>query len=70
MGNLNKCKKYKNAFVTYPKDIITDELIEVYKDNDIPVFVYGCNSINDVYKYFVKGVRFVETDTILPGGMF
>jgi len=68
--NLKKCKKYKNAFVTYSNDIITDELIEVYKDNDIPVFVYGCNTVNDVYKYFVKGVRFVETDTILPGGMF
>lgn len=68
--NLKKCKKYKNAFVTQAYDRITDELIEVYKDNDIPVFVYGCNKINDVYKYFVKGVRFVETDRILPGGMF
>lgn len=68
-ANINTCKQYRNAFVTYDNTVITDSLIDAYKREGIPVFVHSANSWGDVYKYFTKGVRFVETDTILPGGI-
>lgn len=69
-NNIDECKNYKNAFVTYSQTVITDSLIRQYKNENIPVFVHSANTIQDVYKFVDKGVRFVETDLILPGGVF
>lgn len=69
-NNIAECALYKNAFVTYSDVILTDALITAYRDANIPVFVYECENFDDVYKYASKGIRFVETNTILPKGVY
>jgi len=70
-NNIREVEKYTNAFVAYPHSVIQANpgLVEEYMKRGIPVFVHSCNTIHDVYVYKRLGVRFVETDTILPGGI-
>ena len=66
-ANLQEVAKYLNGFITYNISNITDGLIQAYGDAGIPLFIYGCNSLSDVYKFKGAGVRFVETDYIPEG---
>src|SRR5690606_3079003 len=53
-ANIAKARKYTNAFVTYSNSVITDDLIDAYRAENIPVFVHSCNTIEDLYKYASK----------------
>ena len=65
--NIKKAKKYINGFVSYNCKNITDDMVKVFNENDIPVHIYGCNSFEDCYRW--KNVRLIETDYMLPGGV-
>lgn len=64
--NIDFCNKYKNSFVTYSCKEMNDELLKTYKDNNIPVFLHSANSVVDVINWNRNGIRFIETDFILP----
>ncbi|MGG8383820.1 glycerophosphodiester phosphodiesterase [Bacillus sp. R-CC1] len=68
--NIAECKNYLNAFVSYSNSVITENELYTYKNAGIPIFIYSSNTPDDVYKYFKYGVRFIETDTILPKGVY
>lgn len=68
--NVVEAKKYVNAFLAHAWYEITDAMIATYKSADIPVMVYDCDTLSGVYKWMSKGIRIVETNTILPGGIF
>lgn len=65
-NNIAEVKKYKNAFLTYSNHILTDQLLMEYKKEGIPIFVHSCNTTKDVQEWLDKGVRFIETDCVLP----
>lgn len=65
-ANIEYCNKYKNAFVTYSVNNITETLLEEYNKAGIPVFLYQCQTPQLCEKYAGYGVRFIETDYILP----
>ena len=65
-ANIEYCNKYKNAFVTYSVNNITETLLEEYNNAGIPVFLYQCQTPELCEKYADYGVRFIETDYILP----
>ena len=65
-ANIEYCSKYKNAFVTYSVNDITETLLEEYNNAGIPVFLYQCQTPQLCEKYADYGVRFIETDYILP----
>ena len=67
--NIKEAKKYKNAFITYNVANITDKLLNEYISNGLAVFIYGCNTWENAYKYAKQGVRLIETDYILPKGV-
>ena len=66
-ANIKELSKYINGFITYNIAHITDDLIRAYGDKGIPIFIYGCNTLYDVYKHKNMGIRFVETDFIPEG---
>ena len=65
-ANIEYCNKYKNAFVTYSINDITETLLEEYNNAGIPVFLYQCQTPQLCEKYAGYGIRFIETDYILP----
>jgi len=64
--NIRECYKYNNAFVTYSSKHVTDELVVVYRQEGIPLFIYQCDTVADMKRNIARGVRFIETDTIYP----
>lgn len=67
-ANIAEVATYQNAFVSYSIKHITPELIASYRAAHVPIFVYSCNTYQDVYGLFGKGIRFIETDWIMSGG--
>lgn len=65
-ANIEYCNKHKNAFVTYSVNNITETLLEEYNNAGIPVFLYQCQTPELCEEYADYGVRFIETDYILP----
>lgn len=68
-ANIEEVACYRNAFVSYSTANITDELIDSYRSAGIPIFVYNCNTYHEVYGRFGQGIRFIETDWIMSGGV-
>lgn len=68
-ANIAEAACYRNAFVSYHTRHITDDLIDAYRSAGIPVFVYACNTYAEVYGRMGKGVRFIETDWVMSGGV-
>ncbi|NLN28730.1 MAG: glycerophosphodiester phosphodiesterase family protein [Firmicutes bacterium] len=68
-ANIEEVTTYENAFVSYSCRHITPELIASYRAANIPIFVYNCNTYHEVYGLFGKGIRFIETDWIMSGGV-
>lgn len=65
--NIGQMKKYKNGFVTYHVSNITEDLIDAYSSNNIPIFIYGCDNLLQAYANTCKNIRLIETNYILPG---
>ena len=68
--NIIEAKKYQNAFITYSVTEINPQMIARCHEENIPVFIYNCHDWDKAYSMIKLGVRFVETDWILPGGEF
>lgn len=68
-ANLAEIANYRNAFIAYHSMHITDELIDAYRAAGVAVFVYGCNTYAEVYGRINRGIRFIETDWIMSGGV-
>lgn len=68
-NNIHEVARYRHAFVSYSSANITDDLIASYRAAGIAIFVYNANTFADVYGRFAKGIRFIETDWIMAGGV-
>lgn len=67
-NNIDFCRKYTNAFVSYPTSLITEIAIAELRKNNIPIHIYGTSTFNDIFKWQGKGIRFVETDNFIGLG--
>lgn len=59
-----------NAVVGYKAGDLTNEVIEKCNKAGVQIYCYLANSVSDAYKWINKGVRFIETDNVIPGGVY
>lgn len=57
-----------NAIVAYNAGSITTTVASKCNSAGLDIFVYGISSIADAYYWAQYGIKYIETDYILPGG--
>ena len=70
LDNILNTYKDNNIIIALASIDATDEAIKKCNNLGIPVYIWNANTIQDAYLWLSKGINFVETDYILPGGKF
>lgn len=66
LADVLSCKKRRHAFISRHISDVTDYLIEICMQYDVPLFIYGCNDLKTFNAAVNYGAKFIETDKILP----
>lgn len=69
-ADLAEAVNYPNPIVAYEADVFTSSVQEQFHDAGVDVMIYYANTISDVYLWKNAGVRYIETDLIIPGGKY
>lgn len=70
-NDILEAKKYQlNALVGYNSNTVTEDVVVKAQQNGVELLLFGANTIEAAYKSINLGVSYIETDKILPGGIY
>lgn len=68
---LNEIKNYKNRMVIgFKTDNLTSEAIRRTREAGALVYAWDAYNFQQAYKWINHGISFIETDYIIPGGLY
>jgi glycerophosphoryl diester phosphodiesterase len=67
VADLAEAANYREAILIYHVNELTDTVIELCAEAGVDVMAYRADSLESAYKWVAKGVKYIETDYILPG---
>lgn len=69
-ADLAEAVNYQFPVLIYHTTELTQDIIGQCNAANVSVMAYRCDTIIEAYKWYRLGVRYIETDYILPGGEF